>query len=552
MPKILILGGTGVFGGRLVEGLLATTEFEIVAMGRNRARLNALAERCRRPGRVSVRVIDRGAIDEAALRAAGAVALVDCAGPFQGGDYRLALAAIGAGLHYLDLADARDFVAGFGTLDAAAKAAGVAAFSGASSTPALSNAAADALTRGWRRVDSVAVAIAPGNRAPRGLSVVRAILSYAGRPVPVFEDGGWTTRPGWGMTIRRTLPGLGPRWLSLCETPDLDLLPRRFPTATAAVFRAGLELPVLHLGLLAASWLVRAGALRSLAPAARPFRLLAAALGPFGTDRGGMIVEATGLDADCRPVRAVWSLIAEAGDGPLVPTVPALALLKALASGRIAPGASACVGVLGLAEIEAEFRPHRIASSIAVTALPHESLYETVLGPAFAVLPPVVRALHRPDPMLRATGTARIDGAVTLPARLAAFLFGLPRGGDAVPVEVTIRRDEAGEVWTRNFGGRAFASTMGAGADPGRVVERFGRFAFELELLSGPHGIAGMPVRAWRLGGIRLPLPLAPATIASEAVDDAGRFRFDVEIRLPLGLGRIVRYAGWLVPITAP
>ena len=46
-------------------------------------------------------------------------------------------ACIAAGAHYLDLADARDFVARIGTLDAAARAAGVAIISGASSVPAL-------------------------------------------------------------------------------------------------------------------------------------------------------------------------------------------------------------------------------------------------------------------------------------------------------------------------------------------------------------------------------------------------------------------------------
>jgi hypothetical protein len=37
-------------------------------------------------------------------------------------------------------------------------------------------------------------------------------------------------------------------------------------------------------------------------------------------------------------------------------------------------------------------------------------------------------------------------------------------------------------------------------------------------------------------------------SLATETVDAAGRFRFDVEMRLPFGLGRLVRYRGWLVP----
>src|SRR5207248_3844574 len=122
-----------------------------------------------------------------ALRAVKAFAVVDAAGPFQGATYRLARAAIAAGIHYLDLADARGFVAGFGALDAEARTAGIVALTGASSTPALSHAVLDRLTAGWRRIDHIEIAISPGNRAsPRGLAVIRSILSYAGRPVPVF------------------------------------------------------------------------------------------------------------------------------------------------------------------------------------------------------------------------------------------------------------------------------------------------------------------------------------------------------------------------------
>jgi hypothetical protein len=41
-------------------------------------------------------------------------------------------------------------------------------------------------------------------------------------------------------------------------------------------------------------------------------------------------------------------------------------------------------------------------------------------------------------------------------------------------------------------------------------------------------------------------------SIATENVDPDGRFRFNVELRLPLGFGRLVRYQGWLIPIQEP
>jgi hypothetical protein len=181
--RILVVGGSGTFGRHLVRGLLAHSDLSVVIGGRNLARAKELEARlcveCPNRPLACVR-LDRRSITEADLRALQLFAVVDASGPFQGTDYRLPRAAIAAGVHYVDLADARDFVAGFSALDEAAKRAGVVAITGASSTPALSNAVLDRLTQGWQSIDTIDVGISPGNRAPRGHSVVAAILSYAG------------------------------------------------------------------------------------------------------------------------------------------------------------------------------------------------------------------------------------------------------------------------------------------------------------------------------------------------------------------------------------
>ncbi|MGA8398950.1 MAG: saccharopine dehydrogenase NADP-binding domain-containing protein [Stellaceae bacterium] len=363
MPRaVLVVGGTGAFGGRLVAGLYETTDFDVVIAGRDIDRATAAAAAL--GPRARALRLDAATVEADELRASDAFVLVDAAGPFRGASTRLARAAINAGLHYIDLADGRDFVAGFGALDELARAAGVVALTGASSTPALSHAVLDRLTEGWRRIDTVEIAISPGNRnSPRGLSVIRAILSYAGKPIRVFDGGGWTERPGWGRPVRREMPGLGKRWLSLCETPDLDLVPERFAPRQAAVFRAGLELSAMHLGLYLGGLLVRARLVPSLVPFAKPLRWMAERMKGLGSDRGGMVVEVRGIDAAGVAARAVWSLVAEAGDGPAVPTLPALAAIRALADGSLSqPGARACAGVLNLDAIAREFAPYRIST----------------------------------------------------------------------------------------------------------------------------------------------------------------------------------------------
>ena len=545
--RVLVVGATGVFGRRLVMGLLQTTPFTIIVAGRTAAALDALVRTA--PDRLCRLTLDARAVTPDALAATGALALVDAAGPFQGSDYRLARATIAAGLHFIDLADARDYVAGFNALDPAARQAGVVALAGASSTPALSNAALDALTAGWTAVDDVAIAISPGNRAPRGLSVMRSILSYAGRPVRVFDGGRWGAQPGWGMTVRRDMPGLGPRWLSLSETPDLDIVPQRYDVRRSAVFRAGLELRLLHAGLLLATIPVRRGWLRSLLPFARPFRAMAALFEPLGTDRGGMTVEATGLDGEGRPVRGEWSLVAGGGDGPFIPTLPALAALRALAAGQLfAPGARACAGVLSLQQIEAEFAGRQITSRSAVTR-PPPSLYARVLGARFAELPAAVQRMHQPGWGQRARGMARVDGPGGVLARIVAVVFRFPPAAERVELTITIDPKGGREHWTRDFGRHRLTSVLSAAPIAGRLCERFGPLSFELDLLTDRGGVRGMPVRRWWLLGVRLPLMLAPVSTASEQVDGAGRFHFDIELSLPLRLGRIVRYRGWLLPV---
>lgn len=544
--RVLVVGGTGAFGSRLVRGLVAHSDFAVTIAARDLPRARAFAAELGGGDRVATVRLDVAGVDAAALRAAGAFAVVDAAGPFQDGELGLVRAAIAAGLHYVDLADARDWVSAIGRFDAAAQAAGVALLAGASSTPALSHAVLDVMTRGWRTVDRIEVAIVPGNRAPRGLSVVRSILSYAGLPVRLWLDGRWQDRPGWGLTVRRDIPGLGRRWLSLCETPDLDLLPARFAVGRTAVFRAGLELPILHLGLLAASLPVRLLPRLSLAPLARPVRAVADCLMPFGTDRGGMLVEAAGGDEAGAPVEAAWSLLAEAGDGPVIPTLPALAALRLLAAGALPAGARSAAGVLPLRDIAAEFAPYRITTRLEVRPAGGDGVFATTLGEAFARLPAPIRAVHDGACWRVLAGEARVEGAASWPARMVARLFGFPPATPHVAVRVTIAAEGGREIWTRQFGAHRFRSTLAAGVTRGAVTERFGPFVFTLRLTATPETLT-YEVMRWRFLGLPLPSGLAPRSLAVEGVDASGRFTFDVPIALPF-IGNLVRYQGWLLP----
>ncbi len=545
MTRVLVIGAGGVFGSRLCEGLLRSG-FEVVVAGRDRARAEAVAARLRAAfpeGRVEVAVLDKATLTPAGLKATGAAIVADAAGPFQGAEPTTARAAIAAGLSYVDLADGRDFVAGFPALDAAAKVAGVVALTGCSSTPALSNAVLDRLTEGWREVAAVEAAISPGARAPRGLSVTRAILSWLGRPVRVFEGGEWTTRAGWSGLHLRDFGQAGRRRVSLCETPDLDLFPARFRPRERALFLAGLEPWTLHLEAWLLSRLVRLFRLDP-APLARPLLALATLHSVSGSDRGAMRVEAYGMDGEGRAARAVWRLVAEPGEGPVTPTLPALAAIKAIAAARVAPGARACVGVLTLEAIVAEMAPHGLATE---TVNARGAIYARAIGPAFDGLPAPIRTLHETPGRSLWRGEAMTEGASGPLTALVAGIVGFPKAQAACAAEVAIHADGDRAVWRRRIGGHAFASVLSAPCADGRVRERFGPLSMDLRLT--PEGDRLVyRVEGWRLGPIPLPRALGPSTRAFEEVDAEGRFVFDVEISLPL-VGRLVRYRGWLVRV---
>ena len=545
MKRVAVVGGAGSFGRYLVEGLLAKTKCHVVVCGRSQAKAQAFADQFSDGVRLSAAALDRGVATRADVTALEAFCVIDAAGPFQGQSYDFPRAVIEAGAHYIDLADGRDFVAGFDALDALAKARGVLAVAGASSTPALSHAVLDELTKGWTRVDDVEIAISPGFRAmPLGRSVIAAILSYVGRPVRLLRHGRWVNAPGWSLTVRRRFGDLGTRPLSLCETPDLDLVPKRFPNVRNAVFRAGVELSVLHHGLWFASLAVRARLMRSLAPFAEPLGAAASVFRPLGSDSGGMLVEATGITATGERRKATWTLIAEAGDGPVIPTLPALSVVTGLLDGRIgARGARACVGLVDLATLEAQFKRFDIRTARETALLTSAPLFARVLS-GFDAMPAAVRAAHAPDPAVDLEGRVDIDGAETFVGRLIARLFGLPRTASDTHASVTIERDGDGEVWIRRFGDAEFSSRLGAGASANRLTERFGLLTFDLDASASAAGFE-LAILGTKLFAIPLPRLFAPSTKAVASVGESGRYRFDVTITLPV-VGRLVRYRGWL------
>jgi len=524
--KVLILGGTGVFGERLAR-LLARDGHALTIAARRSGPARALA------AELGARALqlDRGQ-DLTAL--AGHDVIVDAAGPFHsyGSDpYRLARAALAAGAHYLDLADTAAFCAGITALDAEARAAGKAAISGLSSVPAISSAAVRALTGSDQplQIDS---AILPGNRSPRGLSVMASILSQAGQPFPIYQAGRWTSVPGWSDPQDYPLPGLGRQGWRI-EVPDTRLFPGHFGARTVD-FRAGLELRTMRYGLAAFAALRRRVPIPVTPRLVRAFQLAATLLAPFGTGTGGMSVSVTTATHRHR-----WTLLATDGDGPCVPAIAVRALLR---RATLPVGARPALEVVTLDELEAAMSD--LSIRFDRRSEPLDPIFPRVLGPAFASLPEQVRATHLAAGPSRWQGRASVDRGTSLWGRFLASLFRFPPATADAEVEVTKTPTPQGETWTRRFGSRRFRSHLQA--TPQGMTERFGPFTFRLGLSVRDQALQ-YPVAAGWLGPVPLPRWLLPASETREYAAE-GRFHFDVRLLAPLTGGLMVHYRGHLSP----
>ncbi|MGO4667170.1 DUF4166 domain-containing protein [Bosea sp. 2YAB26] len=539
--KVLLLGGYGGFGARIARRL-ADTGHEVLVAGRSLEK----AERfCAGRLRLTPLLLDRDRDIALALAEHRPAVLIDAAGPFQGLDYAVARACIAARCHYLDIADARDFVTGIGSLAEAALAADVVVVSGASSVPALSGAVVRALADGMDQLSAVELAISASNRATAGASVTKAIFSYIGKPIPLWRAARRANGFGW-QDIRRedfTIAGEPPlagRLVALADVPDLTLLPDRLPGKPSVSFRAGTELRWQNRALWLASWPVRWGWIENLTRFA-PLVLQAQRLSSsWGSDRSGMMVRLFGY-ADGRGVERRWTLIASKGDGPEIPGLAAAILVDRLARRDVPAGARDAGEMLSLPEFEPAFT--RLAIRHEMAELPQPPpLYARVLGDAFATLPAALRAIHTVLRDRGAHGRAMVTRGHNPVARAIAALFGFPPEGEH-GLHVAFAESGGVETWIRDFSGRRFSSRL---SQQGRLLmERFGPLRFGFDLLADDKGLA-MHLKRWWLGPVPMPLALAPRSLAREWEED-GRFHFDVPIALPL-IGLVVHYRGWLEP----
>lgn len=370
--RILVIGGYGVFGGRLVRLLADEEGLTLLVAGRSKLKAEEFCRSVSGRAKIVPGLLDRDANLAASIKSLRPDIVVDAAGPFQnyGVDaYRIAEASLAYGADYIDLADATDFVCQIGRLDRSARDRGRFVISGASTCPALTAAVVRQLTKDLAGVSGIEVGIAPSPHVQVGLSVISALTSYAGRPVQLL-NGGKTTQVAALVDSRSHViapPGARPldaRLFSLVDVPDLRLLPMAWPELKDVWFGAGTAPVIQHRMLVLLAWLSSVHVLpylQRMAPLLHRMRGIV----PWGEHRGGMYVVIGGTRNDGTSVRREWSLIAEGDDGPFIPAMSAAAIIRNCRRDRRPdPGARPSLQELEYADFEHFFEQKKIVAGV--------------------------------------------------------------------------------------------------------------------------------------------------------------------------------------------
>lgn len=354
--KVLILGGYGNFGKRISK-LLTSQNIHVIIAGRDKDKAEVLIKELP-PHLVEIVIFDINKNFFAQLEVLTPAVVINTCGPFQLSDYFVAQTCIEYGVHYIDLADGRDFVTGITKLDSEAKRHNITVISGASTVPALTSAVIEHFFPKFSEINSLKFGIAPGQKAERGLATTQAILSYVGKKLKTCSDG--AIRYGWQDLYRQNYPEIGNRWMANCDIPDLDLLPKKYGIKKIQ-FSAGMENSILHLGIWLVSWMVRIGLPMDLPKYAATLLKLSHKFDFLGSADGGMHIILQGKDKRGKNLTKKWFIIALDGDGPYIPAIPAVVLVKKILNASFnIRGAFPCVGLITLEEYLEELKTLKV------------------------------------------------------------------------------------------------------------------------------------------------------------------------------------------------
>jgi saccharopine dehydrogenase-like NADP-dependent oxidoreductase len=289
-PRIVVYGGCGFFGRLLVDDLLKYSNAEIIIASKNPRFINFRSYE----NRVKFVISNINEYESVLATIDGAKVAICCVGPFQGLTVNLLLACIEKKVHYIDVADDRDFIERCHSLAQQVEQAGIMAFVGCSVVPGISSLLSKFCLDKIGDIQKTRIFITPGTRHPRGPGSFDCLLSTVGQQYSVPLEGQQKMVSGWTGRERVDFPPLGARWVYFVVDIADYFLQRIYFRVQTVEFKIGSELDLLNrslsalrsvkgfLGLKRLNWIM---------PLTRTLIYLASW---FGTSQGAIMVEVSG------------------------------------------------------------------------------------------------------------------------------------------------------------------------------------------------------------------------------------------------------------------
>lgn len=290
--RIVIYGGSGFFGRFVVEDLLAHSDANITIASRScKNSLNVGPSQ----KRIEFFISDADNYQSILSNLDGARIVINCLGPFQGQSLNLLRACIEKKIHYIDVADDRDFVTRCFQLRPQIEQAGIMAFVGCSVIPGISSLLVKFCQSHLSKIEKVRIFITPGTRHPRGPGSFLSLLSTVGNSFSIPYEGNPRTVKGWTGREQVCFPEpLGKRWVyHVVDVPDYFLQPLYF-NAKSVDFKIGSEIDFLNRLLAMTRWVKQTFHIGKLDIFVPFFRFVISVASFFGTTQGGVMVKVVG------------------------------------------------------------------------------------------------------------------------------------------------------------------------------------------------------------------------------------------------------------------
>jgi saccharopine dehydrogenase-like NADP-dependent oxidoreductase len=290
-PRIVVYGGSGFFGRLLVKDLLEHSDADIMIASRNPGPVDF------HPYESRVRFIlsDINDYESVVTTVQGAKAAICCSGPFQRLTLNLLRACIEKEVHYIDVADDRDYVVRCHDLSERIKQAGIMAFVGCSLVPGISSLLTKLCAEEVGTVETTRIFITPGTRHTRGPGSFLCLLSTLGKQYSIPAGGKEKLVHGW--TEREKVefpPPIGKRSVySVVDIADYFLQPVHFGTRSVE-FKIGSELEFLNLLLTVLRLVMGYISMKTPKWFLPLSRMIVYAASWFGTTQGAVMVEVSG------------------------------------------------------------------------------------------------------------------------------------------------------------------------------------------------------------------------------------------------------------------